>query len=411
MSQAMKKQTVGYLFALIGIVAFSFSCQNKKVNPTEPGALERALWGNEIERGRRTITGTVKDLVTGLEMPNVTVFVIDSSRGLDTTVAVGTTDITGRFEIPGIPISTFLVYFTKSGYVDATVTAYVRQAYWSVDIRTTFLVPIGPKAVIGASGGNVIDTDEEGDAIRLDIPPGALDSDVEITVNHLQGVEVPSYPPRGRLSIATVHFEPEGTVFHKPVKVTIPLPQQMTPGVEMPLYSTMGPKHVKWQEVKWQDTGIKARVNGDGLTASSEINHFSTISVMPEVQVTETAVDTLWEQYALLPSANGYFTVMYKNQVEDLVGEYIYFPDGAEGLNKSTIVYMYEQFYGASFQDPLTETVYYQSTTGVYPFQVVRGVTFMGEMILSDPTRIVNAIKCVKRPMIVLVAHDQGCAF
>ncbi|MBN1894327.1 hypothetical protein JW906_07515 [bacterium] len=400
----MKNQMMRQFLGMLGILLIAFSCQNRKVNPLDPEPLGKVLPGYQIARVRRTITGLVMDRSTELAIPDVMVTVIDTTGGLDSTIAVGTTNLSGRFDIPGIPNDTLLVYFSKDGYIDATITAYVQYSYWSVDLKTTALIPLGMKAVIGSAGGSLTDTDEEGDIIRLDIPAGALNSDVEITITHLQGVDVPFYPPEGRLSYATAHFGPEGTLFQKPVMITMPLPQVMTPGVELPLYSYGG-----ILRVKWEDTGIQAKVDDDGLTATAQVDHFSVYSLMPEVQVIDAAVDTLWEQYELLPSAYGAFTVTYEDRPDNLGPEFVEFPNGTDGLNRSTLIYMFEQYYGVSFNASRIETIYYQSTRGLYPFRVIRGIIFTGEMILQDPLRTVYAIKCIKRPMVVYTAHDQGC--
>jgi len=402
----MKRHAALRLVAFTGIVVLLLSCQNKKLNPTGPDALNNGLQAEELAKAKRTITGTVVDFVTGLPVKDVQVTVIDSTGGLNTTIATGKTNGVGRYDVRGIPVDTLLVYFSKDAYAEATITAFVLQTYWSVDLKTTRLIPRGPATVVGAAGGTVEDTDEEGDVIRVEFPPGAVNSDTEVSITHLQGVQVPSYPPKGRLSIATAMFHPAGVTFSKPVMITIPLPQQMTPGVEMPMFSYDGILNLEWQ-----DTGIKASVDDDGLTASMEVTRFGTFSIMPEVQVVEDAEDTMWEQYGLLPSSHGFFTVTYKNQVPGLDPEYVEFLSGTGGLNESTIVYMYEQYYGVSFTNPVTETVYYQSPTGMYPYKVVRGVLYTGEMTLTDPLRTVGTRKCVKRPMIIWAEHDQGCGF
>jgi hypothetical protein len=404
--KTMKKNLTLPLILLIGLAGLSIQCSDKKVNPIAPAQLEKTLRLYSTSGTKRTVTGLVRDLKTGQQLPNAKVTVIDSTLEPDVIIASGYTDGTGKFEISGIPIDTFLVYISKSGYIDATLTAFVRDYYWSVHLKTTFLIPLAKEVTIGASGGFIEDTDEEGDVIRLDIPPDALNANVGITLTHLQGMEIPSYPPKGHLSLATANLGPDGTVFNKSATMTIPLPKAMQPGSEMPLYTLN-----ITDPVFWQGTGIKATVNPGGLTASAPITRAALYSVMPAVKIQDIAVDTLWEQMKVLPSASGFFTVTYKNQYNNTAPEYVYFPDGAMAVNHSTLIYMFEQYYGVPFTEPETETIFYESPTGFYPYQLIRVLSLEGEMILPDPTADVNFKVFIKRPAVRFVPHDQGCGY
>jgi len=404
--KAMKKNLALLLILLIGVAGFSIQCSDKKVNPIAPAQLEKTLRLYSTSGTKRTITGLVRDFKTGLAISGARVTVIDTMGGASVIAASGTTDATGKYEIPGVPIATLLVDISKGGYIDATVTAFVRDYYWSVHIKTTFLIPVLPQNVIGPTGGLIQDTDEEGDVNTLSIPPGALNSDVVIALTHLQGSEIPSAPPKGHLSFATIDLEPIGTVFQKAATWTIPLPKTMQPGSEMPVFS-----FVASSLAYWQDTGIKATVNPGGLTASAPITRATLYSVMPAVEIEDTAVDMLWEQIKVLPSANGFFTVTYKNQYNNTAPENVYFPDGATGVNHSTLIYMFEQFYGVPFARPENETIFYESPTGFYPYQLIRVLSLQGEMILPDPSASVNFNIFIKRPLVRFVPHDQGCGY
>jgi hypothetical protein len=407
----MNKQgkTPAWLFVIvIGMAIGGFHCAKKKVNPVEPGNLNKILQGQGLASSTKTIIGQVDDRVTGFAVSGVGVTVIDTTNGLNVIVGTGTTDLTGKYEIPGIPVDTLLVYFSKIGYIDAALTAFVKQNYWSVEVQTIFLKPVSQIIVIGSAGGNIKETDDEGDVISLDIPSGALDANIGISVTHLQGLEIPSYPPKNHLSFATAHFGPTGTSFKKPVTITVPLPQQMLPGSDLPLYSLEEPLRMIWQ-----DTGIMASVNADGITASAQVTHFSIYSVMPEILVTELHLDTLWEDYEVMPTETGSTTVTYKNEYDKLLPDYIDFPEGADGLNKSTIIYMFEQLHGVSFTNPDTETLYYESPSGLFTVRNTQVLSLEEQMILVQPTRIVNVRKHIKRPMIVdylssSSTHDQG---
>ncbi len=404
--KAMKKNLAWPLILLIGLAGLSIHCGSKKVNPIAPAQLEKTLRLYGTSGATRTITGLIHDFKTGLAISNATVTVIDTADGVAVVVASGSTDATGKYEIPGVPIATLLVYISKAGYIDATITAFVMDYYWRVHIKTTFLLPVLSQNVIGPSGGLIQDKDEEGDVIMLAIPSGALNSDVAVTLTHLQGRDIPSTPPEGRLSFATAHVGPDGMVLQKPATLTFPLPRSMNPGATMPLYSPN-----LSSPVYWQDAGISATVDPGGTTASAPVTRAALYSLMPAVQIIETVVDTLWEQIKMLPSASGFFTVTYKNQYNNTAPEYVQFPDGAAGIKHSTLIYMFEQVHGVPFTEPETETVFYESPTGFYPYQLIRVLDIHEEMTLPDPAAVVIADKYIKRPTVRFVPHDQGCGF
>jgi len=187
-------------FAALAAILFGLYCQKKEINPVSVGDLNKTLQGVQFTIAQKTITGQVKDASDGSNLSGASVTVVDTTGGLDATLAAGMTDLNGRYEIPGIPVGTFLVLISKIGYIDASLTAYIRDNYWSVELQTAHLRHVSTQALIGAAGGTVDDRDEEGDVIRLSVPAGALDGDLMLSVTHMQGLEVPSYPPAHHLS-------------------------------------------------------------------------------------------------------------------------------------------------------------------------------------------------------------------
>jgi hypothetical protein len=405
----MKTMKKGDLLAVIIIAVTAglfIQCSNQKVNPVDPSKMDETLRQYGLDGGSRTVTGLIRDLQTGLPVSNATVTMIDTTGGGAVLIATGTSDATGKYVVNGVPVDTLLVLVSRSGYVNATLTAYIQAYYWSVDLKTIFLLPVSSQAVIGASGGRIDDADEEGDVIGLYAPAGALSADVLITLTHLQGREIPQVPPKGHLSFATALVGPEGTVFQKPAMLIFPLPMSMPPGTELPVYAPSATSLIYWQ-----DTGIKAVVYPDGLKASAPITRGGLYSVMPAVQIEQTSLSTLWEQYLVLPSSRGYYTVTYKNQWENRAPEYVDFPDGASGISHSTLRYMLEQFYGVPFTVPETETVFYQSPTGFYAYQMIRIHAIQGRIILPDPAADESFRLYIKRPIVKFVPHDQGCGY
>jgi len=350
----------------------------------------------------KTVSGQVQDASNASAVAGAAVAILDTTAGLDRTVGAGTTDAAGRYEIGGVPVGTFMVLISKPGYVDAATPALVRDN-WTDVLPRVLLKPVSVTAVIGAAGGTLTDRDGEGDVISLAVPAGALAANTQISMSHLQGLDVPPGAPAGRLSLAAAYFGPKGTTFANPVTVTFPLPQRMTEGTELPLYTLDAVR-----PTEWLDTGSRASVNPGGLSASVQVSHFSIYALMPEVLVTETVEDTLIEAGERLPDLIGSFTVTYRNRYDDLESRYIHFDSDTTGLNVSTIVQMFEQHHGVSFSKPVTETISYGCWRATYPYKFIRVLVITEQMHLTAPDRTIVVRKRIRRPMIEFPSHDQG---
>ena len=120
--------------------------------------------------------------------------------------------------------------------------------------------------------------DQEGGTIRasdgavVEIPPGALTEALEISVTTYDSVA--NMPPEYHSSLVGVNgvadFGPNGAVFEKPVRITIPSPNLLIPGDEYRLYM--------WNSTEraWQETDFVATVNPDGTSYSADVTHFTT---------------------------------------------------------------------------------------------------------------------------------------
>lgn len=129
---------------------------------------------------------------------------------------------------------------------------------------------VGASAFIGPEGGSVHDT--LGSAVEL--PAGSISKEMEIYLT--------TYPDQTYLKteqrslyhgwLGAAEFGPDGTVFDKPVMVTIPSPVSLTPGEQMLLY--------EWNEEEhsWEETDFVATVNADGQSYSAEVTHFTTLT-------------------------------------------------------------------------------------------------------------------------------------
>jgi len=275
--------------------------------------------------------GEVKDAKTDAGIPNVSVQI-----GA-TTVR---TDGTGVYEVEGIPAGVYEFIASRDGYITATTTINVDE--FSAAVSTIYLVPSAPAVAVGAEGGTITTEDTEGDVIRVSIPAGAVEREIEATVTPLQGLEIPGSPPEGYLSVATAHIgteEPGEIEFEEPATITVPLPMKVSEGAVIPLFT------FDTKTLKWQDTGTRATVNADGRTASAEVNQAGTFSVMPEVQTKEISRSSETITRERLPDDITDLVKTFKNSIE--------FKEDS-GIDQSTLTHMVEQFKGVSFSKPTT---------------------------------------------------------
>ncbi len=115
--------------------------------------------------------------------------------------------------------------------------------------------------MVSAAGGGVIRTRN---GAVLDIPPGALVADVQVTMTPLGASDLsPGW-------LAGVRLEPSGLSFKKPVILTLPL-RQAAP-------STNPPKHLEFfgdDPRRAYDSGSPVVLSPDGKSAILTITHFS----------------------------------------------------------------------------------------------------------------------------------------
>ena len=106
------------------------------------------------------------------------------------------------------------------------------------------------------------------DFVTLEIPPNALQSETEITIEPVNPGLIPA--TADSLNVAAVKFAPSGLQFDQPVKVVFALPGFEPPGSLLPLF---------YQDQEVGDvvaTEENAVVDDSGLKAEALINHFST---------------------------------------------------------------------------------------------------------------------------------------
>ena len=128
-----------------------------------------------------------------------------------------------------------------------------------------------PPNVIGTEGG----TYTSPDGVVITIPPGALSSQITLTVDrYADEVSLPA-PIASKFGFAGgVHFAPDGLTFNQPVTIRIPLTHSFPAGAKLPLfYFTKSPP-------SWQQTSFVGTVNLSGDTLIAEITHFSTFTIL-----------------------------------------------------------------------------------------------------------------------------------
>ena len=132
------------------------------------------------------------------------------------------------------------------------------------------------RPVAAARGASVLASDGTSSLV---VPPGALASDTSIRVEPMPPGGLPDPSPSQRV-IAAVDLRPEGTTFKIPLKLTIGLAADLTPGLTLPLLlydAATG---------QYRATGFVVTVDESGRTASGDITHFSTYAAaVPDTQV------------------------------------------------------------------------------------------------------------------------------
>lgn len=126
-----------------------------------------------------------------------------------------------------------------------------------------------PDTTIGPAGGTV----SSDGGVSVLIPPGALSEDTEISVTTLaNNATLPGSMASYLLECSGGGvFLPHGTIFAKPVTITMPLETALDPGDSLALFT--------WDEELsgWEETPFVGVVSLDGLSVQAQVTHFSTI--------------------------------------------------------------------------------------------------------------------------------------
>jgi hypothetical protein len=119
---------------------------------------------------------------------------------------------------------------------------------------------------VGPSGGTV--SDPRG--VTVEIPAGALDKDTEISVRSYQTEQLMAAKYGATPFIGGAHFEPDGLVFKKPVKITLPVYQPLNPAESYVIWTLNSDN--KWEPLDAYNFGVPA---SDGMSITYTAEHFS----------------------------------------------------------------------------------------------------------------------------------------
>lgn len=214
----------------------------------------------------RSISGKVIDTDDN-PIPGVKVKIHDTTNEVYT-------DENGEYYLENAPVGEIAVVFSKENYAVNSRIAHVSnhdRAYCNV-----VLVPERAGTLVGPSGGTI-----HVDNVTVEIPPGALDETVSITVTPMPPETVPHVlDEKHSLMLNSISFGPDNLQFTKPISVTVPLTYLgdniETESLEEAMkndalkFSSFDPETLTWVEEG------NAVLNADKKSVTLELDHFST---------------------------------------------------------------------------------------------------------------------------------------
>ena len=182
----------------------------------------------------------------------------------------------------------------KENFISETKQVEVKQTECetcgSVYTLYFYLTKMSDPVKIGVNGGDI--TFQDG--TRLHFPEGALNEEVEIIATQ---IPAPVHPnqidfSRGRIPVMEINVQPEGLVLNKPVVLSVPLK-----------FSKGDTSSISFLSVAYYDIlasaweGVKGGMLNKAKTrVEFQVEHFSTISVIPPYTVTAVG-DPWWSEW------------------------------------------------------------------------------------------------------------------
>ncbi|MHB9154846.1 MAG: hypothetical protein ACYC5N_04025 [Endomicrobiales bacterium] len=289
------------IFVYKGGINFNFPLDSQPLSIAHSGA-SSILPSEEVVVTSGTVTlGTPTNTVLSARIPrksgelkNVSFYYFNDS---ETSISTATVQVPAsisafafRFEVP--------VNFTKAKYFYyciEVVDSRGFRTYWpKANSREFYRVDIQALAVasVTADGGTVTLNDGNPDdgVTSLDIPPGALDSSVSISIEEVLPADS-SLASGGSLTgnsrpVAVYRFLPEGLVFNKMVTMNLLFKDLDQDGiVDGTTYRENTLRIFWWDGIEWRLVG--GEVNPLTNVVSTKLKHFSLYAVFPAGDMTD----------------------------------------------------------------------------------------------------------------------------
>ena len=131
----------------------------------------------------------------------------------------------------------------------------------------------------GGGGGSssptgILATSSDGKTVLMG-QAAAVPNGVTLDVQSESAVALPGHP-LGTAFVAGASCEPAGTTFTQSVSLVFHLAAFLDPSTEVRLY-----KYVSVPSDQWADTGVRAVISADGLTATVTLDQFNTNAANP----------------------------------------------------------------------------------------------------------------------------------
>ncbi|MBU7013009.1 MAG: carboxypeptidase-like regulatory domain-containing protein, partial [Theionarchaea archaeon] len=217
----------------------------------------------------RSISGKVIDTDDN-PIPGVKVKIHGTTNEVDT-------DANGEYHLENAPVGEMAVVFSKENYIVNSSIAHVSNH--DREYCNVVLVPERAGTLVGPSGGTI-----HVDNVTVEIPPGALNETVNITVTPMPPEAVPRVlDEKHSLVLESISFGPDNLQFTKPISVIMPL-TYLGDNIEIePLEEAMKNDALKFssfdpETLTWVEEG-NALLNADKKSVTLELDHFSTYNV------------------------------------------------------------------------------------------------------------------------------------
>jgi hypothetical protein len=231
--------------------------------------------------------GTATD-ETGINTITVNYFIDDNPAYSTSTISAGgraTYEFVSRVRLN-------FIHASKLSYRITSTDLFGNKSYWPAD-GSFFQVGIAGAVTssYGIGGGRLVLYDgNPDDETVVDIPAGALDAQIDVSMGELDPADdsIPpgNYPALTKRAISVYRFEPSGIIFKKPVKLSLLFPDVDRDGVvDGTTYNIADLKVMWWDGFEWRvmGTGIDA-ITSQAVTWTK---HFSLYAVFPVSALTD----------------------------------------------------------------------------------------------------------------------------